>query len=67
MNMWLENGLVKIKKEILHQVTKYPILDRVKTVHCPAINIIEEHTKAKWNGRGISINGIKDYIMEFLV
>lgn len=47
MKLWLENGLVKITKSIIHQVTGYPTLDWVKTMWCKDRNVIKELTKEK--------------------
>lgn len=30
-------------------------------------DVVEKHTKAKWNDHGILINGIKDLVIEFVV
>ena len=67
MKLWLESGLVKINKEKIHHVTKYPTLDQVKTLCYWEQNVIEEQTKAKWNNQGMYIDGIKDRVITFVV
>lgn len=47
MKFYLEGGLVKIKKEIIHQAIGYPTLERVNTMRCTMRNIIKDQTKAK--------------------
>ena len=58
--MWLEGGLVKINIAIIHRVTIYLTLDRIKTMRCVEKNIIKDHIKAKWNDHGMYFDGIKD-------
>ena len=67
MKLWLEKGPIKITKSIIHQVTRYPTIDKVKSVQCQANNIVEELTKAKWSNRGMSIDGIHDPVIEFVL
>lgn len=47
MKVWLEGGPIKINKAIIHQVTRYPTLDRLKIMKCVAINDVEKSAKTK--------------------
>ena len=46
-SIWLEDGLLKITKKIVHRVTGYPILDRPKTLRSDCKEVIEKNTGAK--------------------
>lgn len=56
MKLWLENGLVKITKEMIHQVISYPIITRKKTMRCQSKEVIQENTLAVWNKKGMTIS-----------
>lgn len=60
MKLWLENGPIKITKKIIHYVTRYPIMDIIKTIRCQGREEIEANTLAKWNKKGMYISTIKD-------
>ena len=66
-HLWLENGLVKINKTIIHRVIGYPTLGCPKRMHCDAKGTIETKINIVWNKRGMSIDTIKDPLIEFLV
>ncbi len=36
-------------------------------MRCAVKSIVEDQMKAKWNGQGISIDGIKDLVIEFVM
>ena len=57
-SLWLEDGLVKISKRIVHRVIGYPALDRPKTRRSDSKEVIEKNTRAKWNKRGMNIDAI---------
>ena len=48
-SIWLDNGLVKITKKIVHRVIGYPTLDQPKTMRSESKEVIEENTWAVWN------------------
>jgi len=52
MYMWLDT-LVKITKDVIHMVTRYPLIDKVKTIRIAPKEEIEENTKSKWDNKGI--------------
>ena len=62
---WLETGLVKITKKIVHRVTGFPTLDRPKTLRSDKRETIEKNTDAKWNNRGMTIDTIKEPLLDF--
>ena len=64
---WLEIGLVKIIKKIVHRVTGFPTLDRLKTIRSDKRETIEKNTGAKWNNRGMKIGTIKEPLLDFAV
>ena len=66
-SLWLENAPVKITKRIIHRVTGYPTLDRYKTLRSDSKELIEKNTGAKWNKRGMTIDTIRDPLVEFAV
>lgn len=66
-SLWLEDGLVKISKIIIHRVTRYPTLEWPKTLRSDSKEAIEKNTKSKWNKRGMTIDTIKDPLVEFAV
>ena len=47
--------------------TGYPTLDTPKSIRCAARNEVEKSIKAKWNGWGMSINGIDNLAIKFVV
>ena len=61
--LWLEGGLIKITKRIIHRVTGYPTLDRPKTLRSDSKEVIERNTGAQWNKRGMTIEIIKYPLM----
>ena len=66
-SLWLEDGLVKISKRIVHKVTGYPTLDRPKTLKSDSKEVIKKNTRAKWNKRGMNIDTIQDPLVDFVV
>ena len=64
---WLEDAPIKITKRIIHRVTRYPTLDRHKTLRSDSKEVIEKNTGAKWNKRGMTTNTIHDPLVEFFV
>ena len=44
--LWLEGGSIKITKRIIHRVTGYPTLDRLKTLRSDSKELIEKDTGA---------------------
>lgn len=64
--LWLEGGPIKLRKRIIHRVTSFPTLDQHKTVRSDSKEAVEKNTGEKWSKRGISIDTIKDPLLEFL-
>lgn len=58
--IWLD-GLVKIKKYVLHIVTRFLISDRPRAYKKTAKNNLCELTKSKWDERGLKLS-IVDYL-----
>ena len=65
--LWLEGGPMKITKRIIHRVTRYPTLDRPKTLRSDSKKVIEKNIGAQWNKRGMTIETIRDPLIEFAV
>ena len=42
-SIWIEDGLVKITKKIIHRVIGYPILDQSKTLRSDSKEVIEKN------------------------
>ena len=63
----MEDGPTKIKKRIIHRVTRYPTLDRPKTMRSDAKEAIDKNIGALWNKRGMTIDIITDPLIVFLV
>ena len=66
-HFWLEQGPVKITKKMIHRVIGFPTLDRPKTLRSDKRETIEKKTSAKWNNRGMTIDTIKDPLLDFAV
>ena len=66
-SLWLEGGPTKLSKRILLRVTRYSTLDWPKTLRSDSKVVIEQNTGAKWNKRGMTIDTIKDPLLEFFV
>ena len=64
---WLETGLVKFTKKTINRVTGFQTLDWPKTLRSDKREAIEKNTGAKWNNRGMTIDTIKDPLIDFLV
>ena len=62
---WLETGPVKITKKMVHRVTGFPTLDRPKTLRSDKRETIEKNTGARWNNRGMTIDTVKDPLLDF--
>ena len=58
---------MKITKKIVHRVTGFPTLDRSKTLRSDKRETIEKKTGAKWNNRGMTIDIIKEPLLDFAV
>ena len=65
--IWLEGGLIKITKRIIHKVTRFPTLDQPRALRSSAKETIEKNTGAKWNKRGMTIDTITDPLINFVV
>ena len=65
--LWLEGGPIKLSKRIIHRVIGYPTLDWPKTLRSDSKEVIEKNTRAQWNKRGMTIETIKDPLIEFVV
>ena len=65
--LWLEDGPIKLYKRIIHKVTRYPTLERPKTLRSDSKEAIEKNIGAKWNKRGMTIDTINDPLVEFVV
>ena len=63
----LEDGPVKISKWIIHRVTEYPTLEWPKTLRNDSKEAIEKNIGAKWNKRGMTIDTIKDPLVDFSI
>ena len=66
-DFWLETGLVKFTKKTINRVTGFQTLDWPKTLRSDKIEVIEKNTRAKWNNRGMTIDTIKDPLLDFAV
>ena len=66
-SIWLEDGLVKITKRIVHRVIGYPTLDWPKTLRSDYEEVIEKNTGVKWNKCGVNIDTIQDPLINFSV
>lgn len=67
MKIWLEGGLIKITKEMIHQGTSYPSLIGKKKMRCQSKEIIQTNTQAVWNKRGMTISTVTDPKIDFAV
>ena len=65
--MWLEGGPIKITKRIIHRVIRYPTLDQPKTLRSDSKEVIEKNIGAQWNKRGMTIETIRDLVIDFPV
>ena len=50
---------------MVHRVTRFPTLDRPKTLRSDKRETIEKNTGAKWNNRGMKIDTIKYPLLYF--
>ena len=66
-SLWLEDRPVKISKRIIHRVIGYPTLEWPKTLRSDSKEAIEKNTRAKWNKRRMTIDTIKDPLVDFVV
>ena len=66
-SFWLEQGPVKITKKMIHKVTGFSTLDQPKTLRSDKKETIEKNTDAKWNNRGMTIDTVKDPLLDFAV
>ena len=58
--IWLESGLVKITKRVIHRVTGFPTLDQPRALRSNAKKTIEKNIGARWNKRGMTIETISN-------
>ena len=65
--IWLEGGLVKITKRVIHRVTGFPTLDQARALRSDAKEVIEKNIGARWNKRGMTIDTIMDPLENFVV
>ena len=65
--IWLEDGPTKLSKIVIHRVTRYPTLEWPKPLRIDSKESIEKNTREKWNKRGMTIDTIKDPLVEFVV
>ena len=65
--IWLEGGPIKITKRIIYRVIGCPTLDQPMTLRSNSKEVIEKNTSAQWNKRGMTIETIKDPLIEFVV
>ena len=61
----LETSLVKFMKKTINRVTRFQTLDQPKTLRSDKREAIEKNIGAKWNNRGMTIDTIKDPLLEF--
>ena len=66
-SLWLEDAPIKISKRIIHRVTRYPTLERHKTLRSDSKEVIEKNIGEKWNKREMTIDTIHDPLIEFSV
>ena len=66
-SLWLEDGIVNISKRIIHRVIGYPTLEWPKTLRSDSKQSIEKNIGAKWNKRGMTIDTIRDSLVDFFV
>ena len=63
----METGPVKFMKKTVNRVTRFQTLDRPKTLKSDKREAIEKNTGAKWNNMGMTIDTIKDPLLDFAV
>ena len=66
-SLWLDNGIIKISKRIIHRVIGYPTLDWPKTLRSESKEIIDKTIGVVWNKRGMKIDTITDPLIDFIV
>lgn len=66
-HLWLEDGPINISKRIIHKVTGYPTLEWPKKLRSDSKEAIGKNTGAKWNKRGMTIDIIKDHLVDFSI
>ena len=54
-------------KKIVHRVTRFQTLDQPKTLRSDKREAIEKNIGAKWNNRGMTIDTIKEPLIDFFV
>ena len=54
-------------KRIIHRVIGYPTLHQPKTLRSDSKEVIEKNTRAQRNKRAMTIETIKDPLIEFVV
>ena len=64
---WLETGPVKFTKKTIHRITGFQTLDRPKILRSDKREAIDKNTGAKWKNRGVTIDTIKDPLIDFVV
>ena len=62
---WLETGPINFTKKTINRVTGFQTLDRPKTLRSDKREAIEKNTGAEWNNKGMTIDTIKDPLIDF--
>ena len=65
--IWLEGGIVKIKKRVIHRFFGFPTLDRPQALRSDAKEIIVNNIGARWNKKGMTIDTITNPLVNFVV
>ena len=65
--VWLDNGILKITKKIVHRLKWYPTLDRPKTMRSESKEVIEKNTRVVWNKQDMIIDTISDPLINIIV
>lgn len=63
---WLKTRIVKFNKKIVNRVTCFQTIDQPKTLRSDMREAINK-IGAKWNDRGMTIDNIKDPLLNFVV
>ena len=65
--IWLESGLVKLTKLMIHRVTRYPTTNQSCAIRSYSKEIIEKNTGAIGDKHGMTIDTITNPLVEFVV
>ena len=58
---------MKFLKKTINRVTGFQTLDQPKTLRSDKREVIEKNTGAKWNNKGMTIDIIKDPLLDFAI